>query len=434
MKQSWLIIFFAFLALFLSVEKIAKNLTHGLGASAPVYALAAANAFSTESITATLTLTATTDVSGTSSTTTDTVTSAPTDTATALPTATATPAAPTATTPPTNTPTWTPFVVTATPTAQDVFAAATLSAQKTADAETTGTATATPRNMLLATRTPGPIVVTSTPTAENRATAAVMDAQETAIALTTGTPWMVTATPTNTPTPTHVAVRNNSNSKPAPTETPIALALNALTATPTPAATALFPADLQGKILFLADLDNNRRPEAYMMNPDGSDVARLTSMDFYNRANEREAYSTDKRFRAFALREKGGRNLIQLFYDDYTFNSVHQLTQFGAGTAWAPAWSPNGDSIVFVSSESHNDEIWLLQKGQWPATQLTHNKWEWDHHPSWSPDGKQIIFSSNRGTGKNQLWVMDADGNNQHQLISFAFEAWDPVWVKYTDQ
>jgi hypothetical protein len=29
---------------------------------------------------------------------------------------------------------------------------------------------------------------------------------------------------------------------------------------------------------------------------------------------------------------------------------------------------------------------------------------------------------------------MDADGGSQRQLTNFAFEVWDPVWVKYTDQ
>jgi hypothetical protein len=96
-------------------------------------------------------------------------------------------------------PTLTPFIVTATPTAEDIFIAATAAAQITLDAAATGTTTPTPRNMVLATRTPTPMVVTSTPTAENSATAELMALRETAIAATTGTPAMVTATPTLTP-------------------------------------------------------------------------------------------------------------------------------------------------------------------------------------------------------------------------------------------
>ena len=82
----------------------------------------------------------------------------------------------------------TPFVVTATPTAENVLIEATRVMSVTEQARTVGTATATPDNWVLATNTPTPKVVTATPTAENEATAQVMAAMETAIALTTGTP------------------------------------------------------------------------------------------------------------------------------------------------------------------------------------------------------------------------------------------------------
>jgi Tol biopolymer transport system component len=207
----------------------------------------------------------------------------------------------------------------------------------------------------------------------------------------------------------------------------------------TPAATPSIPAVLDGKILFLtAYRGNPRQPNAMMMNPDGTEIALLTTNFFYSQAAARDELSADKRYRVYSLHEAGGEahnaGLVQIFYDDYFYNSTqHQLTYFGAGVAWAPTWSPTDERVAFVSSESGNDEIWVGQRGQWPAIQLTKNEWAWDHHPSFSPDGSQIVFSSNRVTGRRQLWIMSSSGEDQRQLTNFTFEAWDPVWVKYVE-
>jgi TolB protein len=186
-------------------------------------------------------------------------------------------------------------------------------------------------------------------------------------------------------------------------------------------------------ILFFSDMRDGK-VRVYSMRPDGTELAQLTNGWPYTRAEERDSYTADRSLRAFALREGqfGTRGKIQLFYNFYEYDTVPQLTFFGAGTAWAPAWSPTEQKVAFVSNESRNDEIWVAERDQWPAIQLTFNDWAWDHHPSWSPDGTQIVFSSNR-SGKRQLWIMDANGDNQQPLTPFEYEAWDPVWVKYPD-
>ena len=401
----------------------------------------------------------------------------------------------------------TPFVVTATPTPETVYAAATWAAAATEQAASVGTPTPLPLNWVLATNTPTPHIVTATPTPANEATAQTAALEATAVAATTGTPdssnWViVTPTPTDaivyvtptppvtdlfaaatlsaqmtaqaqevgTPTPFPpnwrvarvVAVSQNASPveltaiayttampegvviwtatprPPAPvgTATPYAVSLDSLDGTPTPGPTSVFPPALVGKILFLSDYvsGNPRRPDAFMINPDGSGLMLLTGRDLYDRAAARDAYSADRRYYAHSLKEQAGSRDIQIFYDDAALATKKQLTYFGTGVAWDPAWSPTDDLVAFVSNESKNDEIWVGRIENWPAIKLTTNTFEWDKSPSFSPDGEQIVFMSNRDSGRQQLWLMDKDGGNVHPLGDFPFEAWDPVWVKYTDQ
>lgn len=326
----------------------------------------------------------------------------------------------------TPTPTW--IVVTPPSEPADVFAAATMIVRATEQAVTVGTATPTPPNVATATFTPRPLVVTATPRPENEATQVAMDVMATAIAFTTGTPTPVsrpyviaTNTPVNTPTP-------------APTATPVMISVADLQRTPgaaySPTAEPRFPSILIGKIVFLSDMSGTE--EAYVMDPDGTNIARLTDRWPYEYAAQRDAYSADRRYHVYSQQEEAGFRHIQLFYRDTLYNVTKQTTFVGDGRAWLPAWSPTDEVVAFVSNQSGNDEIWLVQKDQWPAQQLTDNTWEWDHHPSWSPDGSQIVFSSNR-SGQRQLWIMNADGTQQRRISPDTFEAWDPVWIKYTE-
>ena len=52
-----------------------------------------------------------------------------------------------------------------------------------------------------------------------------------------------------------------------------------------------------------------------------------------------------------------------------------------------------------------------------------------DQDPSWSPDGRRIAFKSARN-GEPDIFVMNADGSNQH-LVLHNPEADDaPAWTR----
>ncbi len=335
-------------------------------------------------------------------------------------TATPTPS-PTATATGTATPTY--VLITSTPTPESVFVAATLSAAGTAWAERFGTPTPLPANWVT------PIVVTSTPTPANEATAQALAALATAQAFTTGTP---TPTPGNvfTATPTPVFVLLNGELPPM-TPTPL-----------TEVVSRTIPVELIGKIAFKSD--RTGQEEVYVINPDGSGLALLSDHWPYELAKQTDAYSVDGRFRVFVKDaiidtgiEDSRGNIAQvqlkvpsLFVFDSYYKAEEQITHFGAGIAYDPAWSPTTEQIAFVSDDSGNDEIWVINRDGNGARQLTLNQWEWDKHPSWSPDGTKIVFWSNR-TGNRQIWVMDADGGSLYSLSRTGFNDWDPIWIKY---
>ncbi len=321
----------------------------------------------------------------------------------------------TATPLPSATPTATFVLITATPTPPSVFAAATLAALGTAQAETYGISTPLPANWVT------PIVVTATPTPANAATAQAWADMATAQAFTTGTP---TATPVNvvTATPTPVFIEFDGELPP-------------MTSTPLPLVRPeQMPPELIGKIAFKSD--RTGQEEIYVINPDGSGLALLSDRWPYELARQADAYSADGRFRVFtkeALRynPEGRRtDAPALYWYDALYEAEKQLTFFGTGLAYDGAWSPTAEQIAFVSNDSQSDEIWVVNRDGSGLQQLTRNEWEWDKHPSWSPDGRQIVFWSNR-SGTWQIWVMDADGSNLYSLSRTGFNDWDPVWIKY---
>ena len=75
-------------------------------------------------------------------------------------------------------------------------------------------------------------------------------------------------------------------------------------------------------------------------------------------------------------------------------------------------------SIAMTSSRDGNNEIYVMDaNGDDQSRVATHTSN--DQRPDISPDGKQIVFSSNRD-GNFEIFIMDFDGNNVRQLTGTA--------------
>lgn len=91
-----------------------------------------------------------------------------------------------------------------------------------------------------------------------------------------------------------------------------------------------------------------------------------------------------------------------------------------------PAWQPGGGRIAYQSKQGDHWEIFVANPDGSGAVALTRpatvlvKQLPSNAAPAWSPDGQQIVFLSNRdatnAAGAWRIWVMNADGSNQRAL------------------
>lgn len=81
-----------------------------------------------------------------------------------------------------------------------------------------------------------------------------------------------------------------------------------------------------------------------------------------------------------------------------------QLTAF-QGLNGSPAWSPDGNSLAMVLSKDGSPDIYLMDLASKNLTRLT-THYAIDTEPAWMPDGRSLLFTSDRG-GKPQIYRYD---------------------------
>jgi serine/threonine protein kinase len=96
-----------------------------------------------------------------------------------------------------------------------------------------------------------------------------------------------------------------------------------------------------------------------------------------------------------------------------TLTNVQPLTDLNEDTAPAP--SPDGQRVAFMSRRDGNWEIYIINVNGTDLQRLTDNPAD-DGLPTWSPDGRALAFASNRG-GPWAVWAMTPSGNDQGQLF-----------------
>jgi len=95
------------------------------------------------------------------------------------------------------------------------------------------------------------------------------------------------------------------------------------------------------------------------------------------------------------------------------------------------AWSPDGARIAFSSSKDGNPEIYVMDRDGGRVQRLTDHP-AIDVSPTWSPTGREIAFTSDR-SGSPQVYRMDAEGLNLTRIsLQGSYNA-EPAWSPSTE-
>jgi Tol biopolymer transport system component len=123
-----------------------------------------------------------------------------------------------------------------------------------------------------------------------------------------------------------------------------------------------------------------------------------------------------------------GRLAVSVDGDLWVISKGGDWSRVTSGGAWdrEPAWTPDGQSLVFSSDRAGNFDLWSVSVGAPNAqpTQLTHSPLA-DAEPTVGRDGK-IYFVRGR-MGAAALWVRDASGAESRVTKEHAVERWPAV-------
>ena len=100
------------------------------------------------------------------------------------------------------------------------------------------------------------------------------------------------------------------------------------------------------------------------------------------------------------------------------------------GAAW-PSLSPDGRKVVWIADLRERMPVVITDLESGESRDLTPEKLATAESPRWSPDGLRIVFVSTRDSGdlgRNDIFVMDADGANVRNLTRHPAEDFDPKW------
>jgi serine/threonine protein kinase/Tol biopolymer transport system component len=203
------------------------------------------------------------------------------------------------------------------------------------------------------------------------------------------------------------------------------------TETPKPSPTSLGGGYSQ--IAYASDLTGV--PQIFVMNADGSNPRQVTNIMF---GACQPAWSPDGDRLVFSspcLKRQDQYPDANLYIINVDGSNLIPL-ETGADRNFDPAWSPDGTRIAFTSLRDSSPQIYVLTLRSNMVTRLTGASGDvrlpdWSMQPAWSPSGTQIVFTGHSIlTNSLQIWAMSDAGLGPSLLIHRGSDLWNslPDW------
>jgi TolB protein len=223
------------------------------------------------------------------------------------------------------------------------------------------------------------------------------------------------------------------------------------------------------KIAFSLDASNNENNEIYTVNPDGTEIARLTNTpatssngnpiwspdgmyiyykDFMDEANEIIRMDSDGNHKVNLTQYPGLDRLCDISSDgtrmafvsdreNSTFNifvmnldsmTTTRITDGEPFYGRSIEFTPDGQRLLYSVDSGANYDLCLEGidgTGKTILSNLTRD----DTYGVVSPDGQRIAYLSQlNGAPQNDIWVCSLDGNNRTQITTSTNEKFEPCW------
>ncbi len=161
-------------------------------------------------------------------------------------------------------------------------------------------------------------------------------------------------------------------------------------------------------------------PDIYLIDITGKIVKKLTKNWGIDVS---PSFSPDGKKMAFVSNRSGSPQIYILNLID---NQVERLT-FEGNYNTSPVWSKL-DRIAFAGSSDGHSDIYTISPDGKDLHRVTQDQGN-NEDPCWSPDGRYIAFSSSR-TGSYHIFIANANGENQRQVIFIKGDQLSPSWTQ----